>query len=201
MKIPRYLFVRCSRFGKSIRKRWYRTAARWSASISNGRLDWPQSVLASVPVRCDGRGTVSLGEEVKLGFRAAPRFGNGEILLQARTKDSLIRIGTGCSTSNNLSIISRKSIEIGEKCMIGDCVSIFDSDFHRIDPATRWEGVDEPQPVSIGRNVWLGSRVLVLKGVTIGENTVVGAGSVVTRSLPANVIAGGVPAKVLRPID
>lgn len=138
---------------------------------------------------------------MKLGYRPAPRFGNGEILLQARSKNSLIRIGAGCSTSNNLSIICRQAVEIGERALIGDCVSIFDSDFHPINPLTRWEGNDEPQPVSIGRNVWLGSRVLVLKGVSIGDNTVVAAGSIVTKSLPANVIAGGVPAKVLRELN
>jgi acetyltransferase-like isoleucine patch superfamily enzyme len=169
--------------------------------MHGARLDWPDSVLAAVPIRCDGRGAVSIGEGVKLGYRLAPRYGNGGILPQARTKDALIRIGAGCSTSNNLSIISRQAVEIGEKSMIGDCVSIFDSDFHRIDPSTRWDGGDEPQPVSIGRNVWLGSRVLVLKGVTIGDNTVVAAGSVVTRSLPANVVAAGIPAKVLRQLD
>lgn len=182
-------------------RKWYRARARFIASMHQGRMDWPRSVHAAVPVRCDGCGLVAIGERVKLGYLPAPRFGNGEILLQARGKDSLIRIGAGCSTSNNLSIISRKSVEIGEKSMIGDCVSIFDSDFHRIDPAVRWEGGDEACAVSIGRNVWLGSRVVVLKGVNIGDNTVVAAGSVVTRSLPANVVAGGVPAKILRQLD
>lgn len=169
--------------------------------MHDSRLDWPDSVIAAVPIRCDGRGTVLIGERVKLGFRAAPRFGNGEILLQARSKNSRIRIGAGCSTSNNLSIVSMLAVELGEKVMVGDGVSIFDSDFHRVDPTTRWEGSDDPEPVSIGHNVWLGSRVVVLKGVTIGDNTVVAAGSIVSKSLPSNVVAGGVPAKILRQLD
>jgi acetyltransferase-like isoleucine patch superfamily enzyme len=70
---------------------------------------------------------------------------------------------------------------------------ITDTDWHTDDPRT---GPDAP--VFIGNNVWLGVNVTVLKGVAIGENTVVAAGSVVTKSLSANVIAGGVPAKVLK---
>jgi maltose O-acetyltransferase len=201
MSVIRHLYFRFLRLKKSIRKRWYRGHAQACAAMHQACLHWPDSVLASVPVRCDGRGSVWIGEGVKLGYLSAPRFGSGEILLQARSKDSFIKIGAGCSTSNNLSIISRLGVEIGEKSMIGDCVSIFDSDFHRIDPTTRWEGGDEPQAIRIGRNVWLGSRVVVLKGVEIGDNTVVAAGAVVSKSLPANVIAAGVPAKVLRQID
>ena len=74
--------------------------------------------------------------------------------------------------------------------------SITDTDWHTDDPRT---GPDAP--VTIEKGVWLGVNVTVLKGVTIGENTLVAAGSLVTGSLPANVMAGGVPAKVLREID
>lgn len=74
---------------------------------------------------------------------------------------------------------------------------IVDSDFHGIPPDARAEP-SPSQPVHIGNNVWLGSRVMVLKGVTIGDNAVVAAGGVVTKDVPANTLAGGVPAKVLR---
>jgi acetyltransferase-like isoleucine patch superfamily enzyme len=73
---------------------------------------------------------------------------------------------------------------------------ITDTDWHMDDPRT---GPDAP--VTIEENVWLGANVTVLKGVTIGENTLVATGSLVTRSLPPNVVAGGMPAKVLKQID
>ena len=108
-----------------------------------------------------------------------------------------IRMGRGTPMSNNISMIATESIEIKEKCLIGDLVTIMDSDFHRLDPAQRWQGSDPSAPVRLGRNVWLGSRVVVLKGVSIGDNTVVAAGAVVSKSLPPNVVAVGVPARVM----
>jgi len=70
---------------------------------------------------------------------------------------------------------------------------IMDTDWHWNDPRT-----GPNAPVEIGDNVWLGINVTVTKGVTIGENTLVAAGSIVTKSLPANVVAAGIPAKVIR---
>ncbi|MBP7051983.1 MAG: hypothetical protein KBE65_13295 [Phycisphaerae bacterium] len=80
-------------------------------------------------------------------------------------------------------------------------MAIYDCDFHEIDPILRNRGPGPNMPVEIGDNVWLGSRVMVLKGVTIGANSVVGAGSIVTTSLPANCVAAGVPARVIRTVD
>ena len=71
--------------------------------------------------------------------------------------------------------------------------------FHHLDPSRRNE-TPPSQPIVLEDNVWLAARVIVLPGVTVGANTVVGAGSVVTHDLPANVLAAGVPAKVLRPL-
>ena len=128
----------------------------------------------------------------------APRYGRGEILLQPRAEDATISIGSGTIFSNNVSIVAMRSIRIGSDCLIGDLVQIIDCDFHELDPLRRRTSVGRIKPVEIGNNVWLGSRVMVLCGVTIGDNTVIGAGSVVTRSIPANSVAVGVPAKVIR---
>lgn len=181
-------------------RRIHRWRGRWESSVSGGTLDWPNSVAAAVPVQINGVGHVTLGEHVKLGYLPAPLIGTGKILLQARGRGSRISIGARTATSNNISIVAMDSIQIGEDCLIGDLVCIVDCDCHEINPATRRHTVGETAPVSIGKNVWLGSRVMVLKGVTIGENTVVAAGAVVTKSLPANTIAAGVPAKVVREI-
>ena len=91
-------------------------------------------------------------------------------------------------------------IEIGHDVQIGPNVQLLTAT-HPVEPLPRqakWEG---SQPISIGDNVWLGGGVIVCPGVTIGNNTVVGAGAVVTRDLPANVVAVGNPARILRTIE
>lgn len=130
----------------------------------------------------------------------APRFGNGAVLIQARKKDALIQVGRGTIINNNSSICANQSIEIGQKCLIGDMVGIYDSDFHEIDPNRRWESEGETAAVRVGNNVWLGSRVMILKGVEIGDDSVIAAGSIVTRNVPSGVLAAGAPARVIRQI-
>lgn len=169
----------------------------WEAALAKGSLEWKRNAVAFVPIRIDGVGFVSIGGGVVLGYPGAPRMGSGEILLQARGVGSRILIKDNTLTSNNISIIAMGLIEIGERCQIGDMVCLFDSDFHDIHPTTRTRSPGKTFPITIGNNVWLGSRVIVLKGVNIGENTVVAAGSIVTRSLPANVVAAGIPAKII----
>jgi maltose O-acetyltransferase len=71
---------------------------------------------------------------------------------------------------------------------------------HPVDPVARRIGWESGAPIALGDNVWLGGGVIVCPGVTIGDDTVVGAGAVVTRDLPAGVVAVGNPARVLRPI-
>lgn len=106
-----------------------------------------------------------------------------------------IRLGPDCGLSGTVIGCAAK-IVLGPNVRCGANTLITDTDWHWDDPRS---GADVP--VTIERNVWLGVNVTVLKGVTIGENTLVAAGSVVTRSLPANAVAGGAPAKVIRRID
>lgn len=189
-----------NRFNDKVLCRWFRLISCWKNHMNNGTIDWPKSAKASVPVRVDGVGHVAIGNEVMLGYRSGPRIGTGEIFLQARDSTAQISIGSNTITNNNISIVAMKSITIGESCQIGDMVAIIDCDFHEINPSTRNSSAGNIAPIAIGKNVWLGSRVMVLKGVTIGDNTIVAAGSIVTKSLPSNVIAAGVPAKVLKSI-
>ena len=93
----------------------------------------------------------------------------------------------------------------GGKVKFGDCVFIapnclFTTAEHALDVEQRNEGLEVALPITVGNNVWIGAGVTVLGGVTIGDNTVIGAGSVVTKDIPSNVIAVGVPCRVVREI-
>lgn len=94
-----------------------------------------------------------------------------------------------------------KSIEIGESTILGSGVMLIDNDFHA--PEGAWEWADDFQtgarPIKVGRGVFIGARALVLKGVTIGDRAVIGAGAVVTRDVPAGQVAAGNPARCFEP--
>lgn len=102
---------------------------------------------------------------------------------------------------NGVSITSRKKIVIEEGTIIAPNVIIVDSDFHRPwPPEERFYGLgqENDREVHIGKNVWIGMNSIILKGVTIGDNAMVAAGSVVTKPVPPNAIVAGVPARVVR---
>jgi maltose O-acetyltransferase len=90
-------------------------------------------------------------------------------------------------------------IDIGAACQIAPRVQLLTAT-HPVDPEPRRVGWEYGEPITLADNVWLGGGVIVCPGVTIGQDTVVGAGAVVTRDLPAGVVAAGVPARVLREI-
>lgn len=119
---------------------------------------------------------------------------NRPCTISTLTEGAVIGIGANCGFSGTVIGCGTKII-IGDNVMCGANTLITDTDWHKDDPRT---GPDKP--IIIERGVWLGVNVTVLKGVTIGENTLVGAGSLVTRSLPPNVIAAGSPAKVISQI-
>lgn len=109
-------------------------------------------------------------------------------------------IGARTFANYGLVCLDVARITIGDDVQIGPNVQLL-TPTHPIEPGPRREKWEAALPIAIGDNVWLGGGVVVCPGVTIGENTVVGAGSVVTRDLPANVVAVGNPAKVLRTIE
>ena len=110
-----------------------------------------------------------------------------------------VSIGSGTYANMNLTLIDDWKITIGKNVLIGPNVTLCITG-HPIDPAHRQDGMYS-FPITIGDNVWLGGNVMVLPGVTIGENSVIGAGSVVTKDIPANVVAFGSPCKVYREIN
>ncbi|BFN31318.1 sugar O-acetyltransferase [Vibrio harveyi] len=118
-----------------------------------------------------------------------------------------LRANWGCHThlgdnvyaNFNLTLVDDTHIYIGDHVMIGPNVTIATAG-HPIDPELRRDIAQFNIPVHIGNNVWIGANSVVLPGVTIGENSVIGAGSVVTKDIPANVVAVGNPCRVLREI-
>lgn len=133
------------------------------------------------------RGKLHIGEEVVFERDATLECG-GELWIGARTI-----FGHHCT------VAAKESIRIGRDCLIAEMVSIRDHD-HRFDDFSvpiREQG-SACAPVVIGNGVWLAARVVVVKGVTIGDNAIIGAGAVVTKDIPAGAIAVGVPARVVK---
>ncbi|MFS0698849.1 sugar O-acetyltransferase [Cellulomonas sp. 179-A 4D5 NHS] len=112
---------------------------------------------------------------------------------------SQIHVGARCFANYGLVALDVATITIGDDVQMGPNVQLL-TPTHPVEPGPRRDKWEAAKPIAIGDNVWLGGGVVVLPGVTIGENTVVGAGSVVTRDLPANVVAVGNPARVVRTI-
>jgi len=108
-----------------------------------------------------------------------------------------LTIGEACWINTDCFLNLGAAIQIGNSVAIGHQVMIL-TDTHAIGDSTRRAGKLTAAPVSIGNGAWLGARCTILPGVTIGEGAVVAAGAVVTKSVPANVLVGGTPARLLR---
>lgn len=108
-----------------------------------------------------------------------------------------LHVGAGTFVNSGLTALDVATITIGERVQIGPNVQLL-TPTHPLEAGARREGWETGLPISIGDNVWLGGAVIVLPGVSIEPDTVVGAGSVVTRDLPAGVLAVGNPARVIR---
>ena len=111
-----------------------------------------------------------------------------------------ITIGARCFINSGCTMYDAAAITLGDECLVAARVQLITAT-HPVDPRARRAAWERALPVSVADGVWLGAAALICPGVTIGENTVVGAGAVVTRDLPANVIAYGNPARVAREID
>ena len=106
-------------------------------------------------------------------------------------------IGDDFFSNFNLTILDGGGVEIGDRVFIGPNVGIYTAN-HPTDVRRREKGYEWALPVKIGNKVWIGGGVTILPGVTIGDNTVIAAGSVVTKDIPANVVAAGNPCKVIK---
>ena len=108
-----------------------------------------------------------------------------------------IHVGENFFANFNLTILDEGRVTIGDNVFIGPNVSIYTA-CHPLEAEHRNTFDEWAEPVTIGNNVWIGGSVTILPGVTIGDNAVIGAGSVVTRSVPPSVVAAGNPARVIK---
>lgn len=106
--------------------------------------------------------------------------------------NAILKLGKGSFINSDCKIRCHKEITIGEGCAISHDFTIMDSDAHELN------GSRNTNPIHIGNHVWIGTRVTILNGVTVGDRAVIAAGTLVTKDVPAGALVGGVPAKVLK---
>ena len=110
-----------------------------------------------------------------------------------------ISVGDNFYANTNCTILDCAPVSFGDNVLIGPNVSFYTPN-HAFDAQERAAGYERSLPIRVGDNVWISGSVTVVPGVTIGSNCIIGAGSVITRDIPSNVVAAGVPCKVIRPI-
>jgi acetyltransferase-like isoleucine patch superfamily enzyme len=153
-----------------------------------GKARLPLSVRLTGRIRLRGDGDVEFGQGVTLVGDVVP-------IELVSYKDARISIGDHTFINYGLSISAYKQVDIGRHCWLGHYTLILDRNEHGVEER---EVAPPPAQVIIEDHVWIGSRAIILPGVRIGHHSVVGAGSVVTKEIPANCLAVGVPARVVR---
>ena len=108
-----------------------------------------------------------------------------------------IEIGENFYSNHNLTILDCAKVTFGDNVFIGPNCSFYTAE-HPLDAKKRNSGLEYAKPITIGNNVWIGGSVTILSGVSVGDNVVIGAGSVVTKDIPPNTIVAGVPAKIIK---
>ncbi len=168
------------------------------------------NVRATLRARLVLRGATTLGERPRVYGKPQVRNG-GTLVVGERVQifstvattelvvgeGATLKIGDQCLVMDGSTISALGSVEIGDRCLFGRHTQILDSAFHHVEPDRRLES-PPPDPIVIGTNVWLASRVTVLPGVTIGDGAAVAAGAVVAGDVPAKTLFGGVPARKIR---
>lgn len=142
----------------------------------------------NAPTLMLGTGQVFIDDSATIGFINGPKFWNSYVHLEARQISSKIIIGENTILSNNVILIAeKKTIKIGDNVKIGHNVQIYDSDFHSKNFSERLKGNQGKQfSVELKKNCWIGCNCIILKGVTIGENAIIGAGNIIRKNVPDN---------------
>jgi acetyltransferase-like isoleucine patch superfamily enzyme len=137
-------------------------------------------------------------------FQANPLNRGAAVTFTLLGPGASISIGNDCGLSS-CSIVANSTVIIGNEVLVGAGVVITDTDFHKVNSRNRRYDQDQTdidcKPVYIGDNVWLGADVKILKGVTIGRNSVVAAGAIVTENVACDTLVAGIPARLIKNID
>lgn len=168
-------------------------------SLSSCKQVWGHPKLYH-PLLLNGKGKISFGKNVQIGVVNSPNYYSHYSYFEARNSESEISIGNNVSINNHCSIEALSKITIQDNVLIGINCSILDNDGHSLEIDNRLSGIPKSAEIVIEKNVFIGDNVTILKGVTIGEHSVVGNGSVVTKSFPSNVIVAGNPAQIIKDI-
>lgn len=147
-------------------------------------------------------GKVNIGDDCLIG-RGKTGYHAGMPFYTTILNDGLhsdVCIGNNCRI-NGAYIHAKESIQIGDNCVIASGVNIIDSNGHETYSLDRTVGRDTPRNITIGKNVWIGINATILKGTSIGDNSIVSAGSIVKGDFPSNCIITGNPAKIVKQIE
>ena len=158
-----------------------------------------KSIFYGIPILYNTTsGGINIGDHCTFTSTQKVNFNSNRRCVITAYQNAKIDIGNNCGFSSTV-ILAHKSITIGNRVISCANCTIMDSDGHSVDFENRH--IDDSSPIIINDDVWLGFNVTVLKGCTIGARTVVTANSTVAHSLPADVIAGGVPARVIKRLN
>ena len=171
----------------------------------------PKNLHFQSPRRIANPDRIWMGDDVSLGpgcmlspgRRYPGAFMQGAPDVEPQTFDAEIRIGDRVSATSHLTVAAASKVEIGDDCLFASHIFISDNQhgFSNIDVPFKYQHLERIRPVSIGKGCWIGEHVVIMSGVTIGDMSIIGANSVVTRSVPARSIAVGSPARVIRRWD
>lgn len=178
---------------------WYYLIPNLSSLVYN-KVSFLRIPSFNISTIFRGQGEVKIGNNCVFGSKMGGFHSCGSVEFLTRAQDSKIVLGDEIWTNNKLSIICQNNINIGSKTLIGQNVIIMDFEAHQINPLRRTK-IGEVGSVEIGKNVWIGSNVIILKNTNIGDNSIVAAGAVVSGIFPGNVIIGGIPAKIIKTIE
>ena len=152
------------------------------------------SVWGRIRFLIDGKGMIEIGDR----FHSVSSRNRSYITIFSpchltSIHGGIIKIGNHVGLNGN-TIVSRKSIKIGDDTMIGPNTMILDSDGHNVAPNKRWGNSSDAEEIIIENNCWIGMNCIIMKGVKIGKNTVIGAGSIVVKDCEPNSVYAGNPA-------
>ena len=169
-------------------------------------LDVPFSLWATAKFRSAGARSAIVTVDGRLPvILASGSITCGRLFLRCKTvpvevgaaENASLVLGERVFINTGATVIAIQSIVIGDDCLIGDLVAIYDSDHHQLEPSRP----TRIAPVRIGNNVWIGRSATILPGVTIGDHSVVAAGSIVTEDVPARTLVAGAPARQIRTLE